>query len=105
MLVKEKSILNGEIKQLEKRKGILLDEIDNSIITTCQKIEAIGQEAVSKINGQVISIRKQLDNLLKDAVNAGVAVGEMQQMVKKSADSEKSLRNFIVEVKGGLGEN
>ena len=77
----------------------MLGEIDKSIFSTWQKIEAIGQEVVSQIQEQVISIRNQLDSLLVDAVNAGVAVGEMRQMVKKGEDSEKSLRDFIREAR------
>ena len=99
-LVTEKSILSGEIKELEKRKGILLGEMDNSISSTSQRIRAIGHEAASQIQEQVTSIRNQLDSLLADAVNAGVAVGEMRQMVKKGEGSEKSLRDFIREMRG-----
>jgi len=98
-LVREKSILNGEIKELEKKKGILLGEIDNSISSTSQRIKAITQEATSQIQEQVTSIRNQFDSLLVDAVNTGVAVGEMRQMVKKGEDSEKGLGNFIREVR------
>ena len=101
-LAKERSILNGETKELEKRKGMLLGEIDKSIFSTCQKIEAAGQEAVSQVQQQVTSVRNQLDGLLVDTVNAGVAVGEMRQMVKKGEDSEKSLRDFIREARERL---
>jgi chromosome segregation ATPase len=104
-IIREKSVLVGEIKELEKKRGILLGEIDNSISSTSQRIMAIGHEAASQIQERVASIRNQLDSLLVDAVNAGVAVGEMRQMVKKSEDSEKSLRNFIREVRGRLEEN
>ncbi len=99
-LTREKSILNGEIRKLEKRKGILLGEVDNSISSTSQMIRAIGHEAASQIQEQVTSIRNQLDSLLVDTVKVGQAIGEMQQMVKKGEDSQKSLRNFIREIRG-----
>ena len=99
-LIREKSTLSGEIKGLTERKGTLLGEIDNSAISSSQRIKAIGEEAASQIQQQVISIRSQLDSLLEDAVKAGQAIGEMQQMVKKGEDSEKSLKNFIREMRG-----
>lgn len=67
-LAKEKSILSGEIKELEKRKGFLLGEIDNSIISTCQKVEAMGQEADLKLNEQLSNIRNELDKLMGDYI-------------------------------------
>ena len=104
-IIKEKSILGGEIKELEKRKGTLLGEIDNNIISTCQKIEAMGQEAELELNKQVSNIRGQVDNLLIDAMNVGVVISEMRQMVKKGEASEKNLTRFIREIKGRLGTN
>ncbi len=104
-LAKEKSTLNGQIKQLEKRKGTLLGEIDNNILSTCQRIEAMGQEADLKLNEQLSNIRNQFDNLLIDTINTGAAIGEMRQMIKKGEGSEKSLRKFIKETKQRLGVN
>ena len=104
-LAREKSILSGEIKELEKSKGTLLGEIDNSIISTCQKIEAMGQEADLKLNEQVSNIRNELDNLMIDTINAGAAIGEMRQMVNKGEDSEKSLKRFIRETRERLEAN
>jgi len=99
-LVREKSILSGEIKELEKRKGTLLGEMDKTIISISQRLKAISEEATSQVQQQVISIREQFDSLLADAVKTGQAVGEMRQMVKKGEDSEKSLKNFIGEIRG-----
>jgi len=99
-LVTEKTILNGEIKGLEKRKGTLLGEMDKSIISISQKLKTIGEEATSQVQQQVSSIREQFDSLLVDAVKTGQAIGEMRQMVKKGEDSEKSLKNFIREIRG-----
>jgi len=102
---KEKSILSGEIKELEKQKGTLLGEIDNTILSTCQKIDAMGQEATLKLNERVNNIRNELDSLLVDTINTGAAIGEMRQIVNKGEDSEKNLRKFIRETKQRLGAN
>jgi hypothetical protein len=104
-LVREKSILNGEIKELENRKGILLGEMDKTIISISQRLKTISEEATSQVQQQVSSIREQFDGLLADAVKTGQAIGEMRQMVKKGEDSEKSLRNFAREIRGRLEEN
>ena len=103
--MREKSILNGEIKELEKRKGILLGEMDKTIISISQRLKTISEEATSQVQQQVSSIREQFDSLLADAVKMGQAIGEMRQMVKKGEDSEKSLRNFTREIRGRLEEN
>jgi len=99
-LVTEKSILSGEIKELEKKKGTLLGEMDKTIISISQRLKTIGEEATSQVQRQVSSIQEQFDSLLADAVKTGQAIGDMQQMVKKGEDSEKSLKNFIREIKG-----
>jgi len=101
-LVTEKSILSGEIKELEKRKGILLGEMDKTIISILQRLKTIGEEATLQVQQQVSSIREQFDSLLVDAVKTGQAIGEMRQMVKKGEDSEKGLKNFIREVQDRL---
>jgi len=104
-LVKVKSVLKGEILELEKRKGILQGEIDSSIFSTLQSVRNIGDEAASQIQQQVANIVKQLDSLFEDALRAGEAVGEMRQMVRKGEASEKSLENFLNEVRDRLGGN
>ena len=81
----------------------MLGEIDNGVISSAQRIKAIGEEAASQIQQQVISIRSQLDSLLEDAVKTGQAVGEMRRMAKKGEESEKSLSNFIREARARWG--
>ena len=98
----ERSILDGEIEELEKRKGHLLGEMDKTIISISQRLKTTGEEATSQVQQQVNSIREQFDSLLVAAVNAGVAVGEMRQMVKKGEDSEKGLESFVREVRDRL---
>ena len=99
-LAREKSILNGEIKELEKREGTLWGEMDKTIISISERLKTTCEEATSQVQQQVHSIREQFDSLLADAVKTGQAIGEMRQMVKKGEDSEKSLRNFIREIRG-----
>jgi len=94
----ERSILDGEIEELEKRKGRLLGEMDKTIISISQRLKTTGEEAISQVQQQVNSIREQFDSLLVDAMETGQAIGEMRQMVKKGEDSEKSLRNFTREI-------
>ena len=102
-LMAEKSMLSGKIKELEKRKGTLLGEMDKTIISISQRLITTGEEATSQVQQQVSSIREQFDSLLVDAMETGQAIGEMQQMVKKGEDSEKGLKTFIREVRGRLG--
>jgi chromosome segregation ATPase len=97
-LVTEKSMLSDEIKELKKRKGTLLGEMDKTIISISQRLKTIGEEATSQVQQQISSIRDQFDSLLVDAVKTGQAIGEMRQMVKKGEDSEKGLRNFTREI-------
>jgi len=49
-LVTEKSILGGEIKELEKRKGTLLGEMDKTIISISQRLKTIGEEATLQVD-------------------------------------------------------
>jgi len=74
----------------------------HNILSTCQKIEAVGNEAITQIQEQVSSIRNELDSLLIDTINTGAAIGEMRQMLNKGEDSEKSLRKFIRETRERL---
>ncbi len=104
-LVTEKSILSGEIKELEKRKGTLLGEMDRTIISISQRLKTIGEEATLQVEQQVGSVREQFDSLLADAMKTGQAIGEMRQMVKEGGDSENSLRDFIEETRGRLEED
>ena len=78
----------------------MLGEMDKAIISILERLKTIGEEATSQVQQQVSSIREQFDGLLVDALKAGQAIGEMRQMVKKGEDSQKSLRNFIREIKG-----
>ncbi len=54
-------MLNEQIKELEKAKSTPEGEIDNSVLSISHKVQGIRQEAVQKIEQQVIDIRKQLE--------------------------------------------
>ena len=103
-LVKEKSILSGEILKLEEKKGVLEGEVNEAVSSTSQKVREMGEEATSQIQQQVADIRKQMDSLFADAVRAGQAVGVMQQMVNKGEGAEKDLKAFLKEARNRLGE-
>ena len=101
-MVKEKSLLGGQIEELEKAKSTLEGEIDNSVLSISQKIQGIRQEAAQQIEQQVIDIRKQLGDLFSDTLKAGEAVGQMLQMVRKGEESQKSLKTFLEEARSRL---
>jgi hypothetical protein len=48
-LVKKQSVLSGEILKLEKKKGIIEGEIEDSVLTTSQRIIDMGEKATSQI--------------------------------------------------------
>jgi len=104
-LVEKQSILAGQIMELEKRKGILEGEIGDSVSSTSQRIRDSAAAAASDIQQQVIAIRNQLNGLLEDTLRAGEAVAEMRQLMGKGEESEKSLSNFLTEIRGRLRSN
>jgi hypothetical protein len=104
-LVEKQSILAGQIMELEKRKGILEGEIGDSVSSTSQRIRDSAAAAASDIQQQVIAIRNQLNGLLEDTLRAGEAVAEMRQLMGKGEESEKSLSNFLTEMRGRLRSN
>ena len=104
VLVKEKSVLSGEILKLKERKGVLEGEVNEAVSSTSQKVREIGEEAASQIQQQVADIRKQMDSLFTDAVRAGQAVSVMQQMVNKGEGAENDLKAFLKEARSRLGE-
>ena len=102
-LGKEKSTLSGEINELERRKATLMGEIDSDITSTCKKIAALTQATSASLSEQVDNIRSVFEQVMVDAVNTGISIGEMRQMVNKGEDAEKSLAAFIVETRQRLG--
>jgi chromosome segregation ATPase len=104
-LIKKESTLAGEIATLDKKKGLLEGEILGTISSTSQKVRDIGEDAASQIQQRVADIKDQLSTLLVDTLKTGEAIGEMRQALKRGEESEKSLSNFIEEVRSSLGRN
>jgi len=104
-LTRKQSILQGEIMELEKRKGILEGEIGDSVSSTSQRIRDSGAQAASDIQQQVTAIKNQLNGLLEDTLRAGETVAEMRQLVRKGEESEKSLSDFLTEIRDRLRSN
>jgi len=104
-LIKKESVLTGEIAELNKKKGLLEGEIVGIISSTSEKVSAIGEDAASQIQQHVADIKGQLSTLLADALRAGKAIGEMERVLKRGEESEKSLGSFIKEVQSSLGRN
>jgi hypothetical protein len=104
-LIKQESILTGEIAELDKKKGFLEGEIIGIISSTSEKVRATGEDAASQIQQHVADIKGQLNTLLADALKAGKAIGEMERVLKRGEQSEKSLGSFIEEVQSSLGRN
>jgi len=103
-LTRENATLTGEIKELEKRKGSLLGDIDKEVSSVSQKIISVGQEAVVQIQEQSAQIKSEFGSLLLDAINTGVVVSKMQQMVKKGEESDVSLKRYMEDIKVRLEE-
>ena len=101
-MVKEQSVLEGTIEELEKAKSTLEGEIDNSVLSVSRKVQGVGQEAAQQIEQQVIDIRKQLGDLFSDALKAGEVVGQMLQIVRKGEESQKGLETFLEEARSRL---
>jgi len=104
-LIKQESILTGEIAELDKKKGFLEGKIIGIISSTSEKVRATGEDAASQIQQHVADIKGQLNTLLADALKAGKAIGEMERVLKRGEQSEKSLGSFIEEVQSSLGRN
>jgi DNA repair exonuclease SbcCD ATPase subunit len=104
-LIKKESTLAGEIAALDKKKGLLEGEILGTISSTSQKVRDIGEDAASQLQQRVAEIKDQLSTLLADTLKTGEAIGEMRQALKRGEESEKTLSNFIEEVRSSLGRN
>jgi predicted nucleic acid-binding Zn-ribbon protein len=102
-LMNQKSSLVGEIAELEKRKALLQGEIYEGASTAAQQIRAASEEAVSLIRGEATAIGKEVRCIMEDTLVAGVAVGEMLAVQRKSDESGNELEGLLNEVKGGLG--
>lgn len=98
-LTKEKSILTGEIAALEQTKNVLQGQITEATSSAIVKITDAGDRAALELKQQADSIKDSFEDLVKQAAEVGVAVGEMKAVVKNGEDSEKSLSDFIRDVR------
>jgi hypothetical protein len=104
-LTRKKSILSGEIAELEKKKGLVEGDIAGVISSTLQRVRDMGENAASQIQQHVADIKDQFNALLADTLEAGKAIGEMRQVLKRGEESEQSLSDFTEEVQRRLGSN
>ncbi len=104
-VAEKKHSLEGEVVELEMRKAILLGEVSQAASTVTQDIKEVGEKAVSELRLQVEDIRGNFNTLIADTVRTAGVIGRMEAEVKKGERSEKELRDFITEVKAGLGRN
>jgi DNA repair exonuclease SbcCD ATPase subunit len=104
-VTKEKSVQEGELMGLEKKKGKLQGEIQESISLTLQGISNVGEEAASQIKQQLDSIKLQFGILIEDTLVVGQAVGAMQQMVNKGEAAGNSLKDLVTELQSRMGRN
>jgi chromosome segregation ATPase len=101
-LVKEKSVLEGQILGLEKVKGKLEGEISSCALFTSQKIQEIGLQACQQIQQQSIDIREQFSELISDVLKTGESVGQMSEAVKRGEKAQKGMEDFIGETRRRL---
>ena len=104
-VAEKKHSLEGEVVELEMRKAILLGEVSQAASTVTQDIKGVGEKAVSELRLQVEDIRGNFNTLIADTVRTAGVIDRMEAEVKKGERSEKELRDFITEVKAGLGRN
>lgn len=104
-LDEKKYQLEGEILGLENRKAVLLGEIGQASELVTGQIKGIGEKATSELQLQVENIRGSFNALITDAITTAGVISDMKAEVTKVEKSEKGLRNFIAEVKTGLGRN
>jgi methyl-accepting chemotaxis protein len=102
-LSKRKSMLNGEIAGLETRKQLLLGEIGGAVTSTSERLKGLGEEAASQLQEHLKTINQQFHNLLAEVLVTGQGIGQMNRMVKEGEAAEKSLKEFIAEVKAKVG--
>jgi predicted nucleic acid-binding Zn-ribbon protein len=102
-LIDQKSVLTGEIAALENKKSILQGEIGQSASSVIGEIKAVGENAVSELKQQADDIRAEINTLFAEALRLTVIVNEIKAAAKKGEESEKSLSNFVEDIKGRMG--
>jgi predicted nucleic acid-binding Zn-ribbon protein len=104
-LTYEKSVLTGEIAALENKKSVLQGEIGQSGSSVMEEIRATSENTILSLRQQADDISAEIDHLFAEALRLAGIIGEMQAMAKKGNESQKSLIDFIQEVKERVGIN
>ena len=102
---KQKSLLIGEIIDLENRKAVLIGEVSNAAAAGVEQIGVASKETVSAIRQEADTISKELKAILEDTMVASIAVGEMKVLQNNGEESGKELEKVINEVKLRIGES
>ncbi len=103
--MKQKSLLIGEIIDLESRKAVLSSEVSDAAAAGAEQIRAASKEAVSMIRQEAETIREQIKINMEDTLVAGLAVGEMRALQNKGEEAGKELKELVNEVKLRMGES
>jgi hypothetical protein len=103
--MKQKSLLIGEIIDLESRKAVLSGEVSKTAIDGAEQIRAASKEAVSMIRQEAETIREQIKINMEDTLVTGLAVGEMRALQNKGEESGKELKELVNEVQLRMGES
>ncbi|MFC2014789.1 hypothetical protein ACFLUP_02215 [Chloroflexota bacterium] len=101
--VKQKSLMAGEIAELENRKAVLHGEVSESAAAAAVQIRGASEEAVSAIRQEADAIREEVKSILEDTLVAGLAVGEMRAVQKNGEEAGKELEELVMEVKRRMG--
>ena len=96
---KQKSLLTGEIIDLENREAVLTSQVSDAASVGAEQIQAASKAAVTAIKHETDAIKSKLNALLEDAMVAGVAVGEMRAAQKNAEESGKEFERVLNEVK------
>jgi chromosome segregation ATPase len=98
-LTGERALLTGQLAALEQSKNIIQGQITEATLSAISNIKETGDKAALELRQQTNGIKQSFDGLVAQAVEAGMAVGEMKAAVKKGEESQTMLRNFIRDVK------
>ena len=102
---KQKSLLTGEIIDLESRKEVLNSEVSSAAAAGVEQIGVASKETVSAIRQEADAIKKELKALLEDTMVAGLAVGEMKVLQNNGEESGKEFEKVVNEVKLRIGKS
>ncbi len=101
-MTKQKASILSEVAELENRRAVLQAEVGKSASAAAEQIREAGEEAVSIIQQEADSIKGEVKSILKDTLEAGLAVGEMVAIQKKGEEGVKELEEFVTEIRHRL---